>query len=227
MHWSYVFLALTHQYDLLSTSRTLTLTNQCLSPNIPPSTSTSPPPPPPPLCVINPVFHSPGLGCKTSCVRATNSSTSLPVTSIFWKRKKRNSISSFWYKEEPLLLLHFRKEWTFVCTPLKTTLQWYHNEYNGISNNQRLDCLLNQIVQAQIKENIKSLHHWPLRGNTPVTSGFPSQRASNAENVSIWWRHHHPGMEDDELSTGSQKLIFHSTILLYKDKMVLLYRIFR
>ena len=27
-------------------------------------------------------------------------------------------------------------------------------------------------------------------GNTPVTGEFPAQRASNAENVSIWWRHH-------------------------------------
>ena len=27
-------------------------------------------------------------------------------------------------------------------------------------------------------------------GNTPVTGEFPAQSASNAENVSIWWRHH-------------------------------------
>ena len=27
-------------------------------------------------------------------------------------------------------------------------------------------------------------------GNSPVTSEFPTQRASNAENVSIWRRHH-------------------------------------
>ena len=27
-------------------------------------------------------------------------------------------------------------------------------------------------------------------GNTPVTSGFPSQMARQAENVSIWWCHH-------------------------------------
>ena len=27
-------------------------------------------------------------------------------------------------------------------------------------------------------------------GNSPVARWFPSQRASNAENVSIWWRHH-------------------------------------
>ena len=25
-------------------------------------------------------------------------------------------------------------------------------------------------------------------GNAPVTGEFPAQRASNAENVSIWWR---------------------------------------
>ena len=27
-------------------------------------------------------------------------------------------------------------------------------------------------------------------GNLPVTGEFPAQMASNAENVSIWWRHH-------------------------------------
>ena len=27
-------------------------------------------------------------------------------------------------------------------------------------------------------------------GNTPMTGEFPAQKASNAENVSIWWRHH-------------------------------------
>ena len=27
-------------------------------------------------------------------------------------------------------------------------------------------------------------------GNSPVTAEFPVQRASNAENVFIWWRHH-------------------------------------
>ena len=27
-------------------------------------------------------------------------------------------------------------------------------------------------------------------GNLPGTGEFPAQMASNAENVSIWWRHH-------------------------------------
>ena len=45
------------------------------------------------------------------------------------------------------------------------------------------------VGQVQIKENKKKLCHWPLLGNPPVPGGFPSQRASNAENVSIWWHH--------------------------------------
>ena len=28
------------------------------------------------------------------------------------------------------------------------------------------------------------------QGNSPVTGEFPAQRTSNAENVSLWWRHH-------------------------------------
>ena len=45
-------------------------------------------------------------------------------------------------------------------------------------------------IQVQIKENIKGLRHWPLCGNSPVTGEFPAQKASSAEHVSIWWRHH-------------------------------------
>ena len=45
------------------------------------------------------------------------------------------------------------------------------------------------VIQAQIKENIKALRHWPLCWEFTGTGEFPAQRASNAENVSIWWRH--------------------------------------
>ena len=45
-------------------------------------------------------------------------------------------------------------------------------------------------IQAQIKENTKAPRHWPLCGNSQVTGEFPAQMSSNAENVSIWWRHH-------------------------------------
>ena len=44
-----------------------------------------------------------------------------------------------------------------------------------------------------MKENIKAPpRHWPLCGEFTGTGEFPAQMASNAENVSIWWRHHVP-----------------------------------
>ena len=42
----------------------------------------------------------------------------------------------------------------------------------------------------QIKEDIKAPRYWPLCGEFTGTGEFPAQRASYAENVSIWWRHH-------------------------------------
>ena len=47
-----------------------------------------------------------------------------------------------------------------------------------------------KFFQAQIKENIKAPRHGPCAGNSPVTGEFPTQRISNAENVSTWWRPH-------------------------------------
>ena len=36
-------------------------------------------------------------------------------------------------------------------------------------------------AQAQVKENIKALRHWPLEGNSPLTSEFPARRTSKME----------------------------------------------
>ena len=47
-------------------------------------------------------------------------------------------------------------------------------------------------IKTQIKENIKAPRHWPLCGEFTGTGELPAQRASYAENVSIWWRHHVP-----------------------------------
>ena len=69
------------------------------------------------------------------------------------------------------------------------TLKWRHNERYGVSYHQPHDCLFT-FIQAQIKETIKAPRHWPFLGNSPVTGELPAQRASNAANVSIWWRHH-------------------------------------
>ena len=50
------------------------------------------------------------------------------------------------------------------------------------------------LIRAQIKENITAPRHWPLCRE--FTGEFPVQMASNAENVSIWWRHHEKGSRD-------------------------------
>ena len=78
-------------------------------------------------------------------------------------------------------------EWK-VGTQLFTTLQWRHNEHNGASNHQPSDCLLNCLFRS--KKTSKLLVTGVCAGNSPVTGEFPTQMASNAENVSIWWRHH-------------------------------------
>ena len=51
--------------------------------------------------------------------------------------------------------------------------------------------------QAPIKEHVEAPRHWPLCWES--TGGFPSQRASKAENVSIWWRHHGSHSNDFQL----------------------------
>ena len=45
-------------------------------------------------------------------------------------------------------------------------------------------------IQTQIKENIIAPRHWPLCVEFTGAGEFPVQRASYAENVPIWWRHH-------------------------------------
>ena len=53
-----------------------------------------------------------------------------------------------------------------------------------------LRLFIQPFIQAQIKENIKAPRHWLCQRNSPVTVEFLAQRASNAENAFIWWRHH-------------------------------------
>ena len=53
---------------------------------------------------------------------------------------------------------------------------------------QIIDCLTQPFVQAQTKEFTKLRVTGLCEGNSPVTVEFPAHEASNAENVSLWWR---------------------------------------
>ena len=70
------------------------------------------------------------------------------------------------------------------------SLQWRHNERDGISNHQPHDCLLNRLFRRRTKKTSKLRVTGLFAWNSPVTGEFPAQKASNAENASIWWRHH-------------------------------------
>ena len=70
------------------------------------------------------------------------------------------------------------------------TLQWPHDERDGVSNRRRLDCLLHHLFRHSSKKTSKFRDTGLCEGNSPVTGEFPTQRASNAENVYIWWRRH-------------------------------------
>ena len=69
-------------------------------------------------------------------------------------------------------------------------LRWRHNGRDGFSNHQPRHCLLNRLFRRRSKETSKLRVTGLCVWNSPGTGEFPAQMASNAENVSIWWRHH-------------------------------------
>ena len=72
----------------------------------------------------------------------------------------------------------------------KVTLQWRHNDHDGVSNHQPHGCLINRLFRRRSKKTSKLGVTGLCAGNSPVTGEFHAQRACNAENVSIWLRLH-------------------------------------
>ena len=70
------------------------------------------------------------------------------------------------------------------------TLQWRHNGHDSVPNQQPHDCLLNRLFRRRSKKTAKLRVTGLCAGNSPRTGEFPAQMASNADNISIWWRHH-------------------------------------
>ena len=108
----------------------------------------------------------------------------------------------------PIVWGEFTSHWWFPLTQrasnvenismsgcqLDMALRWRHNKRDGISNHQPHDCVLNRLFRHKSKKTSKLCVTGLCEGNSPVTGQFPSQRASKAENVSIWWRHHGPSL---------------------------------
>ena len=69
-------------------------------------------------------------------------------------------------------------------------LQWRHNGHDGVSNHQPHHCWLQFLFRLRSTITSKLRVTGLCVGNSPVTGEFLTQRASNLENVSIWWCHH-------------------------------------
>ena len=93
---------------------------------------------------------------------------------------------------------------TLIFQAYFTTLQWRHNGRDSVSNHQPHDCFLNRLFRHSSKKTSKLRVTGLCAGNSPGTGEFPAQMTSNAENVSIWWRHH-------ESRTSKAILKIHST----------------
>ena len=80
---------------------------------------------------------------------------------------------------------------SYWCALMGTQrLRWRHNERDCVSNHQPRHYLLNRLFGCKSKKTSKLRVTGLCAENSPGTGEFPAQMASNAENVSIWWRHH-------------------------------------
>ena len=104
-----------------------------------------------------------------------------------------------WY-----ILYQWECIWNILCRISESWFMphcgWlYHysdNEGDDVSNHQPHDCLLNRFFKRRLKKTSKLGVAGLCEGNSTVTSEFPAQRTSNTENVSIWWRHHVPDLNN-------------------------------
>ena len=103
------------------------------------------------------------------------------------------------------------------------TASHYNDVIMGTMASQHTsDCLLNRLFRHTSKKTSKLRVTGLCAGNSPVTDEFLAQMASNAENVSIWWRHHEQtGSSSIQLMAwylfGANLLFIH--YLLFTQKM--------
>ena len=114
------------------------------------------------------------------------------ITSKLWKHQNFNIMSiecyltrSYWWQVKIGIgngMISTRRS--------AVTLQWRHNGRGSVSNHQPHDCFLNRLFRRRSKKTPKLRVTGLCVGNSPEAGELPAQMASNAENVSIWWRHH-------------------------------------
>ena len=108
--------------------------------------------------------------------------------------------------------------WCYIRCPIYSSiLQWRHNGHDSVSNHQPHHCLFNRLFRRRSKKTSKLRIAGLCEGNSPEAGEFPAQMASNAENVSIWWRHH--GQHQIQGAIPTMQNIF-KHILIFKKLFI-------
>ena len=133
--------------------------------------------------VIN-LHMSRKLSCGNMC--------KILIWSFFVRQEQREILKDLehdlintWWDERRYLLsnntihitwpcLHCRTMVLYVHAPMQS-LQWRHNESDGISRHRRLDCLLNRLFSAN-QRNIEAPRHWPLWGEFTGDRWIPRRK---------------------------------------------------
>ena len=92
-----------------------------------------------------------------------------------WKR------NTWWLALESVLSGNYYRNLTKVSLRLDIIASRYCRQLNCSFNS-----LFSLTIKTVPKLRITCLYEW----HPPVTDPFPSQRASNEESASMWWRHH-------------------------------------
>ena len=116
--------------------------------------------------------------------------TKYHYNNVMWALYRLKSPATIFFVQKPV---PFEKKVPYYCPLVRDihrSLQWRHNERGGVTNHQPHDCLLNRLFRHRWKKASKPRVTGLCVGNSPMTGEFHAQMASNAENFSIWWRHH-------------------------------------
>ena len=119
------------------------------------------------------------------------------------------TLSLRWRWQFNLIFFRFTK---LTYIQIKSTLQWRYNRRDCISDHQPNDCLINRLFRRRSKEAPKLRVTGLCKGNSPVTGELPATRASDAENVSIWWCH------KEKVPRYKDALLFPASSMIYNTR---------
>ena len=87
-----------------------------------------------------------------------------------------------------------------------TIMRTQTSHYSDVIMSSRASQFTGVSIACRSKKTSKLRVTGLCEGNSPVTGEFPAQRASYADNVSIWWRHH---------DYATQRLSDHNLLCVY------------